>query len=128
MAYARDDDRRLITLTLTEPYSINDFVGAIDRQAAESTWGYSTLYDLRHAIHAPSDSDLRQMAQRVTALAPGQERGRVGIAIGARPLLFLHFLTYAPLTKEFATVEVLLTATQVDAWLARNARGPSFQS
>ena len=125
--YDRNDDRRLITLTLTEPHSIDDFVGAIDRQAAENTWGYATLYDLRHAIHAPSDSDLQQMAQRITAIAPGQKRGRVGIAIAARPLLFLHFLTYAQLTKEFATVEVLLTAAQLDDWLARNTRGPSRQ-
>jgi hypothetical protein len=52
----------------------------------------------------------------------------VGIAIRARPALFLLGLMYSKLTKEFATVEVLLTAAQIDSWLARNASsGPARQ-
>jgi hypothetical protein len=50
----------------------------------------------------------------------------VGIAIRARPALFLMGLMYTRLMKEFVTIEVLLTAAQIDAWLVRNApRGSS---
>jgi hypothetical protein len=45
----------------------------------------------------------------------------VGIAIRARPALFLLGLMYTELIKEFVTVELLLTTAQIDAWLVRNA-------
>jgi hypothetical protein len=36
--YERDDSRRLITVTVTDPYFIDDVMGVVDRQAAEDTW------------------------------------------------------------------------------------------
>ena len=45
--YRRDDDKRLITVTMTEPFSMADFIGVVERQAAEDTWSYALLYDLR---------------------------------------------------------------------------------
>jgi hypothetical protein len=45
----------------------------------------------------------------------------MGIAIRARPGLFLLGLMYTKLIKEFVTVEVLLTAAQIDEWLVRSA-------
>jgi hypothetical protein len=124
-AYERDDQRRLITVTVTEPYSVDDILSAIDRQAAEDTWEYAVLYDLRSVTHASTEADLQQIADRVRVVGGGRERGPVGIAIRARPELFLVFLVYATLTKELMTVEVLLTAAQRVAWLARNTRGGS---
>jgi hypothetical protein len=45
----------------------------------------------------------------VKAAGGERERGPVGIAIRARPALFLLGLMYTKLTKEFVTAEVLLT-------------------
>jgi hypothetical protein len=123
LTYERDDHRQLITITVTEPYSVDDIAGAIDRQAAEDTWGYPMLYDLRGVTQVSSEADLQAMADRVKALGAGRERGRVGIVMSPRPALFLVFLTYAHLTRDLGSVEVLLTTAQLDAWLARNARG-----
>src|SRR5207245_2590389 len=126
IAYERDDQRRLITVTVTEPYSVDDILSVIDRQAAEDTWEYATLHDLRGVTDASTLADLQQLADRVKAVGGGRERGPVGIAIRARPALFLAGLMYSKLTREFMTVEVLLTPEQLDAWLARSAsRGPS---
>jgi hypothetical protein len=36
--YLSDDPRRLITVTVTEPYSVDDILSAIDRQASEGQW------------------------------------------------------------------------------------------
>ena len=36
--YERDDDRRLITATLIEPSSMDDFVAVVERQATKDTW------------------------------------------------------------------------------------------
>ncbi len=126
IAYERDDHRRLITLTATDPYSIDDMLSVIDRQSAEDTLGYAMLYDLRGVGDMSARAGLQQIADRVGAVGGGRARAPVGVAIVARPELFLAGLMYAELNREIMAVEVLLTAAQLDDWLFRNAlRGPS---
>lgn len=122
IAYERDDQRRLITVTVTEPYSPDEVLGVIGRQEAEGTWGHAMLYDLRSVTRPATDADLRQMADRVKVIGGGRERGPVGIAIRPQPALFLVFLTYTRSVEDLVSLEVLLTAAQIDAWLARNSR------
>jgi hypothetical protein len=45
------------------------------------------------------------------------------MAIGAQPALFRAGLMFTRLTRALMTVEILLTAAQLEAWLDRNARG-----
>jgi hypothetical protein len=123
IAYERDDQRRLITVTVTEPWSVDDISRVVDRQANEDTWEYPLLYDLRALTDASTEADLERMAERVRSIGGERERGPVGIAIRARPALFLLGMMYANLMKDVVTVEVLLTAAQIDAWLSRHARG-----
>src|SRR5688500_12782850 len=123
MTYQRDDHRRLIIVTATEPCSVDDISSVIDRQSGEDTWEYALLYDLRAMTDASTEADLQEIAERVKVVGGGRERGAVGIAIRARPALFLMGLMYSKLIKEFVTVEMLLTAAQIDAWLVRNAPG-----
>jgi len=125
IAYERDDQRRLITVTVTEPYSVDGILSVIIRQAAEDTWGYAMLYDLRAVTHASTEADLRKIADRVKVVGDGRERGPVGMAIGARPALFEAGLIYTKLTRELMNVEVLLTTTQLDDWFARLPRNRS---
>ena len=127
IAYERDDRRRLITVTVTEPYSLDDIRGVIDRQAGEDTWWYAMLYDLRAVTDTSAQADLQQIADRVHAVGDGRARGPVGIAIRPRPALFVAGMMYTKLTKGLMTVEVLLTPKQIDAWLARNAPSISRQ-
>jgi hypothetical protein len=121
IAYQRDDQRRLITVTATEPCSVDDISSVIDRQAGEDTSEYALLYDLRAMTDASTEAALQQTAERVKMGGGERERGPVGIAMRARPALFLLGLMHATLLKEFASIEVLLSAAQIDAWLARNA-------
>jgi hypothetical protein len=125
IVYQRDDQRRLITVTVTEPWSVDDILSVIDRQAGEDTWEYALLYDLRALKEISAEIDLQQIADRVKAAGSGRERGGLGIAIPANPAIFLTGITYTNLTKGFVTVEVLLSAPQIDAWLFRNARSGS---
>ena len=122
IAYERNDQRRLITVTVTEPYSVDDILGVIDRQAAEDTWGYALLYDLRAVTLASTEADLQQIANRVKVVGGRRERGPVGMAVGPRPEMFRMGLMYAELTRKLINVEVLLTSAQLDGWLARSAR------
>jgi hypothetical protein len=122
IVYERDDQRQLITVTVSDPYSVDDILGVIDRQAAEDTWGYAILYDLRAVTVASTEADLRHIADRVKVVGGGRERGPVGMAVGARPEMFRMGLMYAELTRKLINVEALLTSAQLDGWLARNTR------
>ena len=122
--YESDDDRRLITVKLIEPSSVDDILSAVDRQAAEDTWGYAMLYDMRAVTNPSTEADL-QVPARVKAAGGGRPRGPVGLAVGAQPDQFRMGLRYTNLTRTLMTVEVLLTPAQVDDWLLRNARGGS---
>jgi hypothetical protein len=121
IAYQRNDQRRLITVTVTEPCSVDDIASAIDLQVGEDTWEYALLYDLRAMTDASTEAHLQQLAERMKVVGGERKRGPAGIAIRAQPALFLLGLMYAKLMKEFVTLEVLLTEAQIDAWLARNA-------
>jgi hypothetical protein len=125
IAYQRDDQRRLITVTVTEPCAVDDIPSVIDRQAGEGTWEYTLLFDLRAMADAPTEAVLQQIAERVKAPLGERDRGPIGIAIRAQPALFLLGMMYAKLVKDLVTVEVLLTAGQIDAWLVRNTPGGS---
>jgi hypothetical protein len=122
VAYARDDQRRLITVTVTEPYSLGDILSVIDRQSAEDTWEYAMLYDLRAVTRLSTEADLQQMADRVKVVGAGRERGPVGMAVASEPEQFRMGLVYTRLARTLENVEALLTAAQRDDWLARNAR------
>jgi hypothetical protein len=127
ITYQRDDERRLITVTETEPVSVDDIFGAIDRQAAEDTWEYALLHDQRALTQVSTEANLQQMADRIRAAGRGRTRGPVGIAIRPDPALFLVSLMYTKLTKELMSVEVLLSAAQLESWLSRNSRHGSRQ-
>jgi hypothetical protein len=118
--YERDDERRLITVTVTAPYSVEDLLGVIDRQAAEDTWSYAVLFYLHASMSIPADS--QRVADYVQAVGAGRQRGPVGIAMSRDPDQFRRGLKYSELSRRIATVEVLLTPGQIEDWLSRNTR------
>jgi len=125
--YLSDDQRRLITVTMTEPYSVDDILSAIDRQASEGHWDYAILYDERGLREASAETDLAQIAEHVRVAGQGRPRGPVGLAIRPHPRSFLVGLTYSKLTKDFMEVEVLLNEVQLKSWVSRNSRRPARQ-
>ena len=123
--YLSDDTRRLIIVTVTEPYAADDILSAIDRQASEGQWEYAILYDQRGVTEPFVDIDLEQIAEHVRVAGQGRPRGPVGFAIRPHPRSFLVGLTYLKLTKDFMDVEVLLNEVQLEYWLRRNSRNGS---
>jgi hypothetical protein len=120
LEYERDDRLQLITVTVTEPYSVEDILNAIDRQYTEDTWGYAVLYNLRSQMTIATDS--QQIADYVASVGQGRPRGPVGIAITGQPEQYRRGLRYSEVAKQTTRVEVLLTAAQLDDWLTRNTR------
>jgi hypothetical protein len=107
----------VISVKVTEPYAVDDILDAIDRQAAEDTWTYALLYDLR-TVDVSADEDAQRLAAHAKVAGQGRLRGPVGIAITPHPEHFRRAHTYSTLT---GNVEILLNATQLDEWLVRNA-------
>ena len=120
--YERDDRRRLITVTLTEPYSLDELLNQTDRQWAEDTWEYAIFYDGRTTGHVPPASDLKQLVDHMYVVGGGRPRGAVGVAIPRRPEMLRGGLQLAKLAGPLRDLEVLLTEEQVAGWLARHAR------
>ena len=52
ISYRRDDVHHRIHLTASPPLTVRDVLDAVYRQAAEATWNYGTVVDLRSAILA----------------------------------------------------------------------------
>jgi hypothetical protein len=122
IAYERDNDRRLITATLTEPSSLADFVSVVERQAAEDTWDYALLYDLRGlTIHADASQELQQFVDRVQSLGAGRSRGPVAAIIAPRADIVRSSVMTAHLTRGRLNFEVLLSTEQLETWLLRSA-------
>jgi hypothetical protein len=120
--YHCDHERRLITATFTEPHTVEEVLDVIERQMVDNAWEYATLHDMRATTHLSTLDEARQITARVQALSGGRTRGPVGMAISRTPEQVREGLQFAEATKHIVTLEVLLTATQLDDWLARNAR------
>jgi hypothetical protein len=121
ITYERDDHRRLITLTVTDPYSVEDILSAIERQMADHTWEYALLYDMRAATRLGTTEEARLITKRVQSLGGGRTRGPVARVISARPEQVRAGVEFASSNRGVAIPELLLTAMQLDDWLARNA-------
>ena len=118
--YQRDDRRRLITVTLTEPVSFDELLCQTDRQWAEHTWEYAVLYDTRATVHRFPAGELQQLVNRTQAVGGERPRGPVGVAIPTRPDRYASGLALSTLGGPLRDIEILLNLSQIDAWLVRH--------
>jgi hypothetical protein len=83
LQYVRDDARRRIRITVTDPLLVADMICSVERQLSDRTWTYGLLVDLRAPIVPPTSSEMQSFATRVSELVA--EHGRRGpIALIAR--------------------------------------------
>jgi hypothetical protein len=117
----RDDRRRLITITLTEPFSFDELLAQVDRQWAEDAWDYAVLYDGRANEYVRPASELERLVDHVQVVGRGRPRGPVGIIIPPRSEMIQRGIQFAARLRRPRNVEILLNQTQVDEWIARHA-------
>jgi len=120
--YQRDDGRRLITVTMTDPFAFEDLLNQTDRQWAEQAWEYAAFYDSRASKHIPPASEIQQLVTHTRVVGGGRLRGPVGVAVPPRPDAVRGGLELAKMSGPLRDVEILLSEAQVEAWLKRNAR------
>jgi len=81
---ARDDEQRRITVTVSDPWSVEEIAIAVDRQLAEQVWNYGTLYDLRGSSWVPSEPDVMWLVKRgQQQIARHGARGPVAVLLDA---------------------------------------------
>jgi hypothetical protein len=121
--YQRDDRKRLITVTLTDPFSFDELLSQTDRQWAEQAWEYAVLYDSRGSLHVAPASELQQLVSHTYVVGGGHPRGPVGVAILPRPELLRGGLQLVQLSgpRRRKDIEILLSDAQIEAWLTRHA-------
>jgi hypothetical protein len=118
--YQRDDRRRLITVTLTDPFSFDQLLSQTDRQWAEQTWEYAVLYDSRGVREITPATELQELVNHTHVVGGGRPRGPVGVAIRPRPELVRRGLQLTQLAGPLRDIEVLLSDAQLEAWLTRH--------
>ena len=120
IAVARDDERRCITVEVTDPWSVEEIAVAIDRQIADRAWSYGTLYDLSYSTWVPSEPDVLWLVKRTQEqVALHGVRGAVALLLNtsADPRLLRHYADYGGVHTH-APVRVFGDRAAATAWLA----------
>ena len=81
ITYQRDDQRRRIVVTTIGIVGLDDMTAVMDRQAAEGTWAYGTLYDSRRVASVASQTDVRAGLKHVESLSRDLCERRAGAAL-----------------------------------------------
>ena len=121
--YLRDDAKRRIRLTVTDPVTVMDLIASVERQLAESTWHYGLLVDMRGQSEAAGSGDVRTFSSRVAELiAAHGPRGPIAVvARDASPIAGaqLHVL----LGGKRESVEVFWDLADGQRWLDARMTG-----
>ena len=116
--YERDDARHRVLIMTTGHVTTEDVLGAVDRQAAEGTWSYSVLYDMRTGKNIPAPEDLRRVVMHVGMLtARHGPRGPVAL-VTTTPQMSRMARAYSKLGELTALdVEVFTHIEDAEQWL-----------
>jgi len=82
IATTRDDEHRLLTVKLSDQWSVEEIAVSVDRQLADNTWKYDTIYDLRGTSGMPTEPDILWLVKQGDQyLALRGARGLVAVLI-----------------------------------------------
>ena len=119
--WKQDDARQLITVIVTDPYTPEEVLALLDRQAAEGLWHYARIVDFRK-VREIVWVDQSIVKERVMKADGGGPSGAVAMIVGRNPTWFREALHHPGGNVGFDDYEVLVTPDQVDDWIKRHAR------
>lgn len=117
----RDDQQRRVTVTVSDPWSVEEVAIASERQIAEQTWRYGTLYDLRGSTWVPSEPDMQWLAQRGQQLAARHgARGPVAVLVdaSASELLAQRYAQYGRLRGDQDAIQIFRNEADALRWFS----------
>ena len=117
LTYSRDDDRRRITVQISGYVATHQIVEVIERQAAEGTWAYAVLYDVRGTSWLPSREDLDRLMRTVEwGTTMCGTRGPVALVV-ANPAALAIAREYSRRVNAVARTEAFLDHGNATLWL-----------
>ena len=118
VTYARDDEHRRVTLTLVDPYTVDDTFRLVERQAAERAWQYGALVDARAIAEPIRSADVRALVDRVRHLTMTYGRRGPVAMLTAQPVMFGVARMYATLSEGVGVrVAVFTDVALAGRWL-----------
>jgi hypothetical protein len=79
--YVRDDAKRRITLTVSDPLTVEERIAAVEHQLADGAWKYGLIIDARSmATFTPQLTEMQAAASRLAELVAAHgPRGPVAL-------------------------------------------------
>jgi hypothetical protein len=122
ITYARDDDRRLIRVTLAGSVTLPELLAIVERQAFEGTWTYGLLYDYREVADPPTLDDIEAVLAQVRQLASAHgSRGPVAVVSHSADTIGVA-LMYGHRAGDDLKIEVFWDTADAERWLDQHTR------
>jgi hypothetical protein len=121
--YARDDERRLVRVTATDPFTLDDMFAMADRHANEGAWEYALIFDAR-PMTADAWFDPGLVKAHLLKAGAGRPPGPVALVVGLNPDRFREALRHPGGVAGLGEFEVLVTDRQVEDWIHRHGTRP----
>jgi len=120
--YLRDDAHRRITVTAHQSLTVEEYAGVVDRQAADGTWRFGLLWDLRAAVAPLPVGDADLVAAHVYRnLIRHGTRGPVAVVSDSSPIL-MSLMAYASKTvRAGLQIRAFSGLVEAEEWLAQAA-------
>jgi hypothetical protein len=115
--YVRDDARRRIRVTITDPFTLADLVASVERQLADGAWRYGLLVDSRGSVGGLGPADTRSFVSSVRELiAANGPRGPIAIAAReSGPITGVQ--RYIFVSEKAESIEVFWDIDDAQQWL-----------
>lgn len=120
----RDDERRRVTVTITDPWSVEEIAVAMEQQIAERTWAYAVVYDMSRTTWIPAEPDVLWLVKRgQQQVARHGSRGPIAVVTSLGPeALPLHSYAISAGEHGRVTINVFTDHAAADRWLSEQSR------
>ena len=115
----RDDERRRMTVTVSDPWSAEEIAVSLEHQLTDRAWKYRTLYDVRGASVIPTEPDVLWLVKQAQQhIARHGARGPVAVLIepGVKGTQLQQYAEYAAAQSRMQ-LRVFLDEAEANAWL-----------
>ena len=115
----RDDERRRITVTVSDPWSAEEIAVSLEHQLTDRAWKYGTLYDVRGASVIPAEPDVLWLVKQAQQhIARHGARGSVAVLIepGITGTQLQQYSEYAAAQSRML-LRVFVDEAEANAWL-----------
>ena len=116
--YVLDRARQRLTIIGRDPVGVPDVLAWLERQAADGSWPYGTLDDLRLVTWNPTTEEVRRILRRVVTLSATHGPRGPSAIVATQPVLFGMAHMYSALSDPAAgPVEAFYELAEAERWL-----------